>query len=190
MRVAQEIVKRVAVNTRTLREDRGLSLSELARRAGLSKGALSQIEAGQANPTVETLWALAQALGIPFSDLTAGPAPPRIAVVRADEGEWIAGSPVSSRLIQRMAIPGVVEIHQIRVQPGPARHSPPHARGLTEHVILHTGRMRLGPAGSPAVLDAGDSASYLADVEHLYEALAPGTTGLILMSYPSTLAGG
>ena len=182
--MSQEIVKRVAVNTRVLREQTQLSLSELARRAGISKGALSQLENGQANPTVETLWALAQAFGVPFSDLIGEPSPPEVIVTRSSDGEWIAGTPVSSRLVQRLNVPGTIEVHEIRVEPGTERHSPAHPRGLTEHVILHTGRMRLGPAEHPIILEAGDAASYRADTAHLYEALQPGTAGLILMVYP------
>jgi hypothetical protein len=46
--------------------------------------------------------------------------------------------------------------------------------------------MRLGPIEHPVVIGAGDAASYFADCPHLYEALEPDTTGLILMSYPTT----
>lgn len=184
--MVQEVVKRVAVNIRARREQAQLSLSELARRAGISKGALSQLEAAQANPTVETLWALAQALGVPFSDLIAEPPPPDVLVTRATEGEWITGSPISSRLVQRLNVPATMEVHQIRVDVGPARHSAAHSRGLTEHVILQSGRMRLGPVDFPVVLEAGDAASFLADKAHLYEALEPGTAGLIFMVYPET----
>ncbi|PZS29803.1 MAG: hypothetical protein DLM59_12160 [Pseudonocardiales bacterium] len=184
--MVQEVVKCVATNTRTLREGAGLSLSELARRAGISKGALSQLENGQANPTVETLWSLAQALGVPFSDLTAEPDPPDVVVIRAEDSEWITGTPITCRLVQRLNAPATVEVHQIRVQPGPARHSPAHPRGLTEHVLLHAGRMRLGPVEHPVVLGPGDAASYLADTAHLYEALEADTAGLILMAYPNT----
>lgn len=183
--MAAEIVKRVAANVRWLREGADLSLSELARRAGLSKAALSQLEAAQANPTVETLWSVAQALGVPFSDLTTEPVPPVVSLTRADDDEWITGEPISSRLLHRLAVPGVLEIHQIRVSPGQARHSAPHARGLTEHIVLYAGRMRAGPADHPVVLAAGDAATYLADCPHMYEALEPDTHGLILMSYPT-----
>jgi transcriptional regulator with XRE-family HTH domain len=183
--MAQEIVKRIAANVRGLREEAALSLSELARRSGLSKGALSQLEAAQANPTVETLWSLAQALGVPFSDLTLEAPPPATQVIHADDGEWITGDPISSRLLHRLAVPGVLEIHQIRIHPGRARRSDAHLHGLTEHVVVHTGRMRVGPAEEPVLLTAGDAASYLADCPHVYEALEPDTTGLILMSYPT-----
>jgi transcriptional regulator with XRE-family HTH domain len=59
----------VARNVRRFRPERGYSLSELARRAGLAKQTLSSIEAGQANPTVLTLTEIATALGIPVAYL-------------------------------------------------------------------------------------------------------------------------
>ncbi|HYU85548.1 MAG TPA: helix-turn-helix transcriptional regulator, partial [Kribbellaceae bacterium] len=40
----------LAANLRTLREARSLSLSEVARRSGIAKGTLSQLESGTGNP--------------------------------------------------------------------------------------------------------------------------------------------
>ena len=40
------------------RKKAGLSLAEIARRAGIAKSTLSQLEAGQGNPSIETLWAI------------------------------------------------------------------------------------------------------------------------------------
>src|SRR3546814_10998188 len=57
--------QRVARSVRREREAAGLSVSELARRAGLAKATVSQLESG-GNPSVETLWAIATALGVPF----------------------------------------------------------------------------------------------------------------------------
>ena len=183
--MAGDIVKRVAANVRWLREEAQLSLSELARRAAVSKAALSQLETAQANPTVETLWSLAQALGVPFSELTTEPTPPLIHLTRATDDEWIHGDPISSRLLHRLAVPGILEVHQIRASPGLARLSNPHARGLMEHIVVYAGRLRVGPTEHPVVLTAGDAATYLADCPHVYEALEPDTHGLILMSYPT-----
>ena len=75
----------IAAAVRRERERAGLSLTELARRAGLAKSTLSQLEAGAGNPSVETLWALAVALEVPFSQLVAAPPPP-VQVIRAGEG--------------------------------------------------------------------------------------------------------
>jgi transcriptional regulator with XRE-family HTH domain len=54
----------VARNVRRLRPERGYSQSELARRSGLAKQTLSGVEAGDANPTVLTLTAIADALAV------------------------------------------------------------------------------------------------------------------------------
>lgn len=47
---------------------RGRSLSEMARRAGLGKATLSELEAGRRNPTPETLYAVTSAMGLPLRD--------------------------------------------------------------------------------------------------------------------------
>ena len=59
----------------------GLSIGELARRAGIGKSTLSQLEQGLGNPSIETVWALSEALGLTFSDLVDTP-PRRVEVIR------------------------------------------------------------------------------------------------------------
>lgn len=54
---------------RELREGQGVSLSALAARAGIGKGTLSELETGQRNPTLETLYALAAPLRVPLAVL-------------------------------------------------------------------------------------------------------------------------
>ncbi len=44
------------------RKDAGLSLDELARRSGVSKSILSQIERDSTNPTIATVWRICAAL--------------------------------------------------------------------------------------------------------------------------------
>lgn len=59
----------VGANVRLARQRAGLTQAELAQRAGLGQPAISLIEAGQANPTVQTLQQLADALRRPLADL-------------------------------------------------------------------------------------------------------------------------
>ena len=81
-------VATVAIALQRERARAGLSLAELARRAGIAKSTLSQLEAGTGNPSVETLWALAVALNVPFGRLVEPPATaPR--VIRAGDGPAI-----------------------------------------------------------------------------------------------------
>src|SRR5215204_5255181 len=62
-------VRTVAANIRRLRQDAELTLNDLAHAAGLGKSTLAQLESGRANPSVETLWAIAAALRVPFARL-------------------------------------------------------------------------------------------------------------------------
>src|SRR6266511_4623092 len=75
----------IAFSLRRERERAGLSLSEVAKRAGIAKSTLSQLESASGNPSVETLWALSVALDVPFSRLV-DPPRPRIQIIRAGEG--------------------------------------------------------------------------------------------------------
>ena len=61
----------IGTNIRKYRDDLGISLNELAERSRVSKGYLSALENGTDNrrPSGETLYALAEALGVTMSDL-------------------------------------------------------------------------------------------------------------------------
>src|SRR3954453_18399134 len=75
----------IAVGLRRERERVGVSIAELARRAGLAKATFSQLEAGTGNPSIETLWSLGVALGVPFSRLVEPP-PSQVRVIRSGDG--------------------------------------------------------------------------------------------------------
>ena len=64
---ARNIVALVSMSLRRERARAALSLTELAKRAGIAKSTLSQLESGTGNPSLETLWALGTALGVPLS---------------------------------------------------------------------------------------------------------------------------
>lgn len=174
----------IAAALRRERERVGLSLSEVARRAGVAKSTLSQLEAGTGNPSIETLWALGVALGVPFSQLV-DPPTPQVRVVRAGERPTIhadkadfaatllaAGGPQSRRDLYVMAL-----------EPGSVRAADAHIPGSVEHVVVAAGVMRAGPADAPIDLAAGDYATFRGDIPHTYEALAPGTWAVLMMEH-------
>ncbi|WP_284504126.1 helix-turn-helix transcriptional regulator [Caballeronia sp. ATUFL_F2_KS9A] len=64
-----EVRGRIASNLKVLRGKRGMSQEKLADRAGLHRTQLSVIERGQSNVMVDTLVALAEALGVDAVEL-------------------------------------------------------------------------------------------------------------------------
>lgn len=177
-------LKIIAAAIRRERERASISLSELAKRAGLAKSTLSQLESGTGNPSVETLWAIGVALGVPFSRLV-DPPRPAVTVLRSGEGPVIA-SEVSSYTATLLAAcpPGARrDLYVLRAEPGDARHSQPHNPGTIEHFWLGTGRVRIGPADEPVELWPGDYVTYPGDIPHVFEALAPDTVGLSVGEY-------
>ena len=59
----------IAYNLKRLRNEKNLTLGQLANMAGVSKVVLSQIEKGEANPTINTIWKITGALQLPYSAL-------------------------------------------------------------------------------------------------------------------------
>jgi transcriptional regulator with XRE-family HTH domain len=178
-------VRTVAANIRALRRDAGLTLAELASAAGLGKSTLAQLESGRANPSVETLWAIAAALRVSFARLVEE-VRPSLQVVRArdlppmrsDEAPGWAG-----RLLAAPQRRGTFDLYSIDIEAGSVRHAEAHHPGVVEHMVVVEGRLRVGPQTGPVELDAGDLVTFAADVPHVYEALET-THAVLLMSYP------
>ena len=177
----------LAVIARSIRRERervGISLSELAKQAGIAKSTLSQLESGTGNPSVETLWALGVALGVPFSRLV-DPPRPTVTVIRSGEGPVIPSERANySATLLATCPPGARrDIYAVHAGPGGARDSDPHGPGTMEHVWIGSGKALVGPIGDPVELSAGDYAAYPGDVPHTFEALEPGTAGMIVMEH-------
>ncbi|WP_256106548.1 helix-turn-helix domain-containing protein [Streptomyces sp. ODS05-4] len=172
---------------RALRQERQaarLSLSELAKRAGVAKSTLSQLESGSGNPSVETLWALASALGVSLSALV-DPPRPAVTVIRAGEGPVVHSEHADYTATLLAACPPNArrDAYAITAEPGSVRASDPHSPGTVEHVWLGTGSALAGDPDTPVTLSPGDYMSYPGDRPHVFQALAAGTTALFLIEH-------
>lgn len=174
----------VGAAVRRERQRAGLSASELARAAGLAKSTLSQLEAGSGNPAIETLWLLANALGVSVATLLEAPRA-EVEVIRAGEGPSTRSDHADylARLLSA-AGPGTRrDLYVIEAEPGSPHLSPGHGPGTREHVVVMRGRARLGPQGSEVELAAGDYAAYPGDVPHAFEALEPDTRAVLIIEH-------
>jgi DNA-binding XRE family transcriptional regulator len=152
-----------------------MSLGALSGRSGVSKGTLSKVEAGSANPTLETLETLASALGVALADLVSPQSTTGMEVVRAGGGVELSDRTLPGRLVKALTTPRmVVEVHDLRVPPGAYQTSATHGEGAWEHVLVQAGPVEVGPTGETVVLHADDYAVYPADTPHVWH--APGST--------------
>lgn len=171
----------LAANLKRERERAGLSLTDLAKRAGLAKSTLSQLESGVGNPSIETLWSLAVALGVQVSRLISE-TKPHIQVIRASEGAAALSERGNYAATLLAACPPGAQrdIYRLTVQPGEPHRAQAHGHGATEHLFIASGRARVGPEGQMVELDPGDYICYSADVPHLFEALEKDTVAILL----------
>src|SRR3954447_16630101 len=128
----------LAANVRRLRVAARLSLSELARANGVREGTRSAVESGRGNPTVETLAALASALGVPVVDLLAVPEPVPVTVVRAGGGEALAAG------VERLGRLGTGELRRVALEARADREQAPLDAGSRLHVVVTRGTLVAG----------------------------------------------
>ena len=173
--LAQLVGKRV----RAERQDRGLSVGALAGAAHVGKGSLSEIENGARNPTMSTLYALAGALGVPLATLIAD-----------RPGVRVASPGVEARLLDVSHDGGqTVEVYRLHLDAGVHYRSPAHLRGVVEHLLVTSGRARIGGLGQEEEIGAGQATQWASDVDHSYTALgdAPMESVLVIRSPEASL---
>jgi transcriptional regulator with XRE-family HTH domain len=178
-------VRAVAANVRALRMQADLTLAELAAAAGLGKSTLAQLESGKANPSVETLWAIAAALKVPFARIVEE-VRPSLKVVRAADVPPMHSAETpgwAGRLLTASHGRGTFDLYALDLEKGAVRHADPHHAGVLEHLVVVVGRLRAGPADGPVLLEQGDMVTFAADIPHVYEALET-THCVLLMAYP------
>jgi len=179
----EQLLKSVARNVCRLRLASGTSLDGLAASSGVGRSTLARLEAGHANPTIETLFAIADALRVPLGDLVEESARPSVYVQRAASAVRVAGA-VEARFVDRLSPTGTAEILSIRFPAGKRRKASPHAPGVVEHLLITDGVVEAGPVGETVVLAAGDFLRFPADVPHVYTAGATDAFGVVVMAYP------
>lgn len=167
----------IGERVRQLRQARGVSLSELARRAGIGKATLSGVETGTRNPTLETLWAITAQLGVPISAILDSPPNPRL----------VRGTAAEAAMVELFEDRDVTyELFRLRIPPGITQRSPAHLPGATEHITVFIGTLTAGPVDAPLTAGPGEHMAWRADVPHLYHATGTEVVhASLLMRYPA-----
>ena len=159
----------IGADVRRRRQQRGWTLDETAARLGVSRRLLAQLEAGQANPSLSTLLAIATGFDTSLAELIAGADKPSI-VVQPDNSTaprlWEGAHGGEARLL---AGSEPLELWEWSLEPGDERAADAHRPNSREILSVTKGQVTLTVgAEEPVVLKAGQSALFCADKPHSY----------------------
>ncbi len=167
-----------------LRGQRHWSLEQLSAGSGVSRSMLSEIEREKANPTLAVTFRIATAFGLSLSELIESADPsPTLLVTRGNDPSQIFRADRLSRVktLSPLNLEKDVEIYEVTLQPKGALRSAAHFEGTREFLTVVSGSVRVESAGESAVLGAGDSATYKADVDHAIVNVGQGTASVFLV---------
>jgi transcriptional regulator with XRE-family HTH domain len=160
----------VATQLKTRRKARGHSLDELARRAGVSKGILVEIEKGTANPSIAILCKVAAALGVSVADIVNVADTPSMHLIDAAQIPTLWSGPRggSARLLAGTTGHDMVELWRWEMRPGESFEAAAHSRGTFEMFHVEQGQLTLWRDGDELIVSKGCSAVAQTDVPHRY----------------------
>jgi len=177
----------IGTRIREVRLGRGLSVSELARRAGVSKSLISQVERGQANPSVDTARAIALALEVPLFSLFLEEAEPETALVRRAERIRLAvpGSEVIRELLTTDLDRDMVLVY-CRLGPNAQSSPSPVSHRGEEFTFVVKGTLVVTLQSQEYILEAGDAFYFDARIPHL----ASNSSGMEGVEYLAAMSPG
>ncbi|QSH41087.1 XRE family transcriptional regulator [Lentisphaerota bacterium ZTH] len=163
----------IGQNVKKQRLEQNMSLEKLARKSGVSKAMLSQIESEKVNPTIATMWKIAHALKSDFNLLLKGEGE-RVRKFHVNRHEDLTSldtdcSGVHINVLSPISMAEDLELYTLTLQPGGKLDSSPHYRGTEEFLTVLTGSVKVTAGDKSTILNEGDLINFDCDVEHSIE---------------------
>lgn len=182
-----DINKIVAANLKRLRTERNLSLGQLSAICEVSKVMLSQIEKGETNPTINTLWKIASGLKVPYTALM-DQQKSATSVIKKSELTVQLGNDNHYRIYcyytnnPRRNF----ELFQIELDAGHSYTSIGHTEKSEEYIMVLEGELTLTVNDHPYILYPNDAIDFLAATQHVYTSSGSETLkAVVINSYPA-----
>ncbi|MGC5629586.1 helix-turn-helix domain-containing protein [Georgenia sp. Z1344] len=177
----------LAETARAQRLRLGLRVGDVAARAGLSVGLVSQLERGQGNPALSTLRSLADALGMGVTDLLEPRRESQSALVRAGEGRRLRTPDESPGLERELLTPSLdapLQVIRTVVPVGLTNESRPYRHLGTEAVHVLSGELDVTVDGRTSRLRAGDTLTYDCSTGHWWANPGPDEAVVLGVTVP------
>jgi transcriptional regulator with XRE-family HTH domain len=158
----------IGARIRALREAQKLTATELARRAGISKSLLSQVELGSSNASISVLRALARGLGVPFFTLFIDQKSTHTLVRKNERLKLdVPGSPIERELLTPRLQRTVMMVKAL-IRPGDVSspEAPTSHRG-EECVYVLSGWVEVEANGTTLALEEGDTLCFDPVIPHV-----------------------
>lgn len=172
----------IGKNIRKIRKKLGYTLDTLAKKSGVSQAMLSQIEGGKVNPTIATVWKIAQGLGVELNDFlnSSREVKKTFRYYRGDEIPTIdtRGEGSHLKVLSPIAYAQNLELYYLILDPNGRLHSSAHEKGTEELATIIKGSVRITAGENVKVLQSGDFIIYHCDVDHTIENVSDGTSEL------------
>lgn len=161
----------VGAPIRRWRHERGLTLAQVAERARINTGYLSQIENDKASPSLECLASIASALEVPVAWFLTEPSVPMRVVHRAERPRRTVSVGATTGELEEVdgGIPRGLRIFSARIDAG--RRTGHHAHAGDEHHVVLRGRFRFTQGDQVIEADPGDYVLLDGTVPHDVEVL-------------------
>jgi Predicted transcriptional regulators len=164
-----EINQIIAENLKRLRNERSLSLGQLSELCLVSKVMLSQIEKGDTNPTINTLWKIANGLKVPYTSLLEQPEHDTIVIRRIDTEDMEAEDGYYRIFCYYNNTPNRnFEMFQIEMDEGCCYTSIGHTEKSQEYIMVVEGTLTLTVNDETFLLQPNDSICFDATAKHIY----------------------
>ncbi len=160
----------LATNLQNIREDRNLSLDKLAELTGVSKSMLRQIEIGQSNPTIATIWKIANGLRLPFSTLLREQS--QKISIRAFTGEPSLHTDLDGYHLHpliRFDPERPFETYYLEIKPGVGLDAEPHQGNVEEYVFVLKGELTIRVEDTDYAVQEKEFIHFAANCEHGYK---------------------
>jgi transcriptional regulator with XRE-family HTH domain len=157
---------------RIRRQQRGLTVAQLAELSGISRRMLTQIELGQANPSLVTVDKVARALDTDLAGLALPDEEPEVLTVRPAGSATVmwSGRPDSEALLHVATLSrGGAELWSWTLAPGDRYQAQPDPAGSEELFLVQSGTLTVSAEGAAStVVPAGAAARLASDRDYSY----------------------
>jgi transcriptional regulator with XRE-family HTH domain len=154
---------------RERRLSRGWSLERLSSVSGVSRSMLSEVERGEASPTLALALAIARAFAVPLGEMIGSADGQNLLQVVSHNDptfDYRAEAECQIRTLSPLDADRRFEFYRLDFSRGGELRSQAHFVGVRELAYVEVGRVRVESGTNHVVLTAGDSVTFAADVPH------------------------